>query len=207
MLILEACTGSLEEAKKAEALGADRIELCDNLLEGGTTPSFGVIALAKQKIKIPLNVIIRPRGGNFVFTGDEFGAMKLDIEKCKELGGNGVVVGLLDQNDRIPQEKLKELLALAYPLSTTFHMAFDEIADQKEAVDILAGLGVHRILTKGGKNSALENLDRLKDLIAYAGEKIIILPGGGITKENREMAARETAARELHGTKIVGALK
>lgn len=206
MPIYEACVGSLEEAKKAAALGADRIELCADLAEGGITPSFGTIALVKRAVAIPIQVIIRPRGGDFVYSADELQAMRIDILKCKELGVAGVVLGVLDRGNRIARPELQALLAAARPLNVTFHMAFDAIAAPREAIDILASLGVERILTRGGAGSAPANLAALRELVEYAGARLIVMPGGGITRANREQVAAATGAIELHGTKIVGAL-
>jgi copper homeostasis protein len=206
MPIYEACVGDLEQAKKAAALGADRIELCADLAEGGITPSLGVIVLAKRVVKIPIHVIIRPRGGDFVYSADELQAMRIDILKCRELGVAGVVFGVLDRGNRIARPEMQELLAAARPMKVTFHMAFDEVAERREAIDILAGLGLERILTRGGAGSAPANLATLRQLVEYAGERLIVMPGGGITRANREQVAAATGAVELHGTRIVGAL-
>lgn len=205
--ILEAAVGSYKEAMKAQQLGANRIEYCDNMLEGGTTPSIGSICIAMENLITPINVIIRPRGGDFVYNSEEIEIMKRDIEECKKLNVNGVVIGALTQDNKIDLENIKELVKLAKPLSITFHMAFDEIKNKKEAIDILVLLGVDRILTKGGEDKAERNLHVLKDLIEYADDRIIILPGGGINKDNLEEIGSFTGAKELHGTKIVGILK
>ncbi|MPQ42661.1 copper homeostasis protein CutC [Clostridium tarantellae] len=204
--ILEACVGNYREGKKAEELGADRIELCDNLLEGGTTPSYGTILLAKKNIKCDINVIIRPRGGNFIYSDEEFQIMKQDIQICKNIGVNGVVIGILNSKNKIDFNRTKELVDLCKPLSVTFHMAFDEIEDKKEAIEELISLGINRILTKGGTESAFHNIKTLKDLVEYAGKKIIILPGGGVNKYNYKKLAEEILAQEYHGSKIVGEL-
>ncbi|TYR81566.1 copper homeostasis protein CutC [Priestia megaterium] len=203
----EACVGNYEEARKAALLGADRIELCDNLSEGGTTPSFGTIALSSKLPAIKIHVLIRPRGDNFVYSDAEFAIMKKDIEVCKQTGVDGIVVGVLTPDNHIDCERLKELMELASPLSTTFHVAFDEIEDKKAAINLLADMGVERILTKGGQESALHNLPALKTLIAYADNRIVIMPGGGVNHSNLEMVAAQTGAAELHGTKIVGDLR
>ena len=136
-ILLEACVGCYEEAKRAEMLGADRIELCDNLEEGGTTPSYGTIYLAKKNINIPISVIIRPRGGNFVYSNDEFEIMKKDIIICKELGVETVVFGILNKNNTIDIDRTRELVDLAQGLKVTFHMAFDEIYDKFKALEQL----------------------------------------------------------------------
>lgn len=204
--IKEACVEGYEQAKKAEKLGADRIELCDNLSQGGTTPSYGTIQYASEHLDTDINVIIRPRIGDFVYSEAEYQIMKKDVKTCKDLGVNGVVFGILTEEDEIDYGRTKELIAEARPLSITFHMAFDEIKDKYKAIDILIELGADRILTKGGKGSALQNLHMIRELITYANDRIIILPGGGIHEGNAERVMKETKAAELHGTKIVGDL-
>ncbi|GAB1766024.1 copper homeostasis protein CutC [Priestia megaterium] len=204
--IKEACVEGYEQAKKAEKLGADRIELCDNLSQGGTTPSYGTIQHASEHLDTDINVIIRPRIGDFVYSEAEYQIMKKDVKTCKDLGVNGVVFGILTEEAEIDYGRTKELIAEARPLSVTFHMAFDEIKDKYKAIDILIELGADRILTKGGKGSALQNLHMIRELITYANERIIILPGGGIHEGNAERVIKETKAAELHGTKIVGDL-
>lgn len=203
---LEACVGNYKEGKKAFELGADRIELCDNLLEGGTTPSYGTILQCKEDIDIDINVIIRPRGGNFVYSKEELDIMKNDILLCKKLGVSGVVFGFLKEDNTLDFELTKEFVEFASPLSVTFHMAFDEIEDKFKALDNLISIGVDRVLTKGGEGNAYKNKDILKDLVRYSKDKIIILIGGGVTKENYNELQLYTGAKELHGTKIVGLL-
>lgn len=202
-MILEACVGSYEEAKIKEKFGANRIELCDNLKEGGTTPSYGVIKKSVEDIKIPINVIIRPRGGNFIYSKEEKEIMLLDIELCNKLNVNGIVVGVLNEESKIDIEFIKRVKKVNKTKEITFHMAFDEIEDKKKAIDTLVELNINRILTKGGVLSAPNNLQSIKELINYAGNRIIIMPGGGITKDNKDYIIRETGALELHGTKIV----
>lgn len=204
--IKEACVEGYEQAKKAEKLGADRIELCDNLSHGGTTPSYGTIEYASEHLDTDINVIIRPRSGDFIYSEAEFQIMKKDVKACKDLGVNGVVFGILTEEAEIDYGRTKELIAEAHPLSVTFHMAFDEIKDKYKAIDILSELGADRILTKGGKGSALQNLHMIREMITYTNDRIIILPGGGIHESNAEAVIKETKAAELHGTKIVGDL-
>ncbi len=206
-MIFEACTGCYKEAVKASNNGANRIELCDNLSEGGTTPSYGTIKKTIENIDLPINVIIRPRGGNFTYNKVEKEIMLIDIEMCKSLGVNGLVIGGLTEDRKIDIEFISKVKELAVGLSTTFHMAFDEIENKKEAIDTLVSLKIDRILTKGGENSALDNLEFIRELIVYAKDRIILIPGSGINKENRDMVIKETRAKEIHGTKIVGNLK
>ncbi|GAA0743032.1 copper homeostasis protein CutC [Clostridium oceanicum] len=207
MYIKEACVGSFKEAKKAQELGASRIELCDNLKEGGTTPSYGTIIQTKSYLDIPIMVIIRPRGGDFVYSKYEIEIMKKDIELCKGLGVDGVVFGVLDENKLINKNVMKELVDLAKPLDVTFHMAFDEIKDKEEAIEELIELKVDRILTKGCKTNAFDGKEIIRKLTSKSKDKIIILPGGGITKENYLDIINYTKVKEVHGTKIVGVLK
>lgn len=204
--LFEACVGNYREAKRAEELGAHRIELCDNLKDGGTTPSFGTVKIAKDNLNIDINVIIRPRAGNFIYNKEEILIMKNDIEICKNIGVNGIVIGMLTKTNEVDVENIKELIGLAKPLSITFHMAFDEIENKENAIEKLCELGVDRILTKGGRENALKNRDEIKRLIEYAANRITILPGGGITKQNYKEFVKCVGAREIHGTKIVGLL-
>lgn len=198
--------GNYKEAKRAQDLGADRIELCDNLMEGGTTPSYGTILSAKNNLNLDVFVIIRPRGGNFVYTEDEITIMEEDIKMCKELKVDGVVFGVLTKDNKIDIEKNKRLIEKAKGLDITFHMAFDEIEDSKEAIDTLVSLGVDRILTKGGEESALKNIGRIKEFIDYADGRITILPGGKVTEDNFKELVEKAGAKEIHGTRIVGDL-
>ena len=202
-IIKEACVGNYMEAKRAYENGANRIELCDNLGEGGTTPSYGTVLLAMETLDLDVFPIIRPRGGDFVFTEEEIRIMEKDIEVLKKLGVDGVVIGALTEDNEIDEEAIKRLIQKAGDLKITFHMAFDEIEDKKAGLDKLVELGINRILTKGGKSPAMENLDNLKELVDYAEERIIILPGGGVTKDNYMEIVKHTGAMEVHGTKIV----
>ena len=202
MAIFEVCVGNYKEAVLVAKRGADRIELCDNLLEDGTTPSYGTIKMTIEKLNIPVMVIIRPRGGDFYYTDDELEIMKSDIEMCKNLGAYGVVIGAIKDN-KIDYRIIKDLVNVAKPMSITFHMAFDEIEDKKSAIDYLVELGGDRILTKGGKENAIEGMKCLKELVEYSNGKILIMPGKGINKENRDMILEYTKAIEIHGSKIL----
>ena len=206
MFKYEACVKSLEEALKAEKFGADRVELCDNMIEGGTTPSYGTIALAKEMLNIPTMVMIRPRGGDFTYSEVEFNIMKKEIELCKYLNVYGVVFGILNKDKTIDVERVKEIVNLAKPMKITFHMAFDEVLNKEQAMEQLIEIGVDRILTKGGAPNATEGKEVLRDLIQKAGDRIIILPGGSLTKNNCKDFGEYVKAKELHGTKIVGRL-
>ncbi|GAA0182185.1 copper homeostasis protein CutC [Clostridium sediminicola] len=202
MRIYEACVGNYNQALRAQKLGANRIELCDNLLEDGTTPSYGTIKRTILNLNIPIMVIIRPRGGNFEYSPDEVQIMKDDIITCKNLGAYGVVIGAL-KNGHIDKDVIKELAEIAKPMSITFHMAFDEIEDKYIAIDELVNLGVDRILTKGGNENALSGKENLKDLVEFSNGRISIMPGKGVTKENRHFILDFTGAKEIHGSKVV----
>lgn len=202
-MIYEVCVGNYKEAILAMKKGADRIELCDNLLEGGTTPSYGTIKKAKENIKTPINVIIRPRGGDFIYSKEEKEIMIEDIKICNSLKVNGIVIGALNEQNEIDTDFIKEVLEINKTKEITFHMAFDEIEDKKKAIDILVSLKIDRILTKGGMDSAINNLDYIKELISYAKDRIIIMPGGGVNKENRDYVIKKTNSKELHGTKVI----
>jgi len=196
--LVEACVNSVESAVEAEKGGAHRVELCDNLLEGGTTPSAASIQLAGKILSIDLNVIIRPRGGDFCYSDIEFEVMKSDILAARELGADGVVIGVLNIDGRVDKKRTRELIELARPMNVTFHRAFDMTADPFGALHDLIELKVDRILTSGQKNTAMEGIRLISDLVKEAGDKVIIMPGCGITPENIARLATETGAREFH---------
>jgi copper homeostasis protein len=202
-IILEICLDSVESAIAAQQGGANRVELCDNLLEGGTTPSAGMIALARKNIEIGLNVIIRPRGGDFYYSDVEFEVMKYDLEQAKRLGANGVVIGLLNPDGSVDGERTGALVELARPMSVTFHRAFDMSRDPYEALENLVKLGIDRVLTSGQENSVLEGLDLITELVQQAGDRIIIMPGGGITERNINKIVAQSGVKEIH---VVGTI-
>lgn len=199
-LLFEICVDTVESAMAAQLGGAQRVELCDNLLEGGTTPSAGMIALTRQQLTIDLNVIIRPRGGDFCYSDLEFAVMQYDIEQAKRLGANGVVIGLLNPDGTIDKVRTAALIDLARPLSVTFHRAFDMAADPQQALEDLITLGVDRLLTSGQESSALEGLDLITALVAQAAERIIIMPGGGINDRNVMKIVQHSGVQEVHMT-------
>ena len=206
LIIKEACVGSLNEALTAQRLGADRIEYCQNLAEGGTTPSHESIFEGKKLLMIPMMVIIRPRGGDFVYSPAEIKRMEKDIEFCKNNGIQGVVLGVLDKNNMVDKILLKRLVAVAKPLTITFHMAFDEIKNKEKALEELIELGIDRVLTKGCDTNAFDGKVIIRKLIVQSRGRMTILPGGGITQENFQEIVDFTGAVEVHGTKIVGNL-
>lgn len=197
-LTVEVCIDSVEGAVAAQEAGADRVELCADLLEGGTTPSAGMIACTRDRITIGLHVIIRPRGGDFCFSAAEFEVMKHDIQVAKQLGADGVVIGILNEDGSIDTERTGELVALARPLSVTFHRAFDMARDPHAALEALVQLGINRLLTSGQESSVLEGIDLITALVKQAGNRIIIMPGGGITERNIRKIIAQSGAREVH---------
>lgn len=202
-MIREKCIGSFLEAIEAQELGAERVELCDNLTEGGTTPSYGTIKVVVEKLNIPTFVIIRPRGGDFYYTPEEIEIMKEDIKVCKNLGVKGVVIGALNRDNTINYEAIQDMITLAKPMSVTFHKAIDELKDPVSEVKKLAKIGVNRILTSGTKETALEGKEILKKMIKEAGDEIIIIVAGKVTKENLDEISTLIPTKEYHGKKIV----
>ncbi len=196
--LLEVCCYSLHSAITAEQAGAGRIELCAGIYEGGTTPSSATIAMAKQLLSIPVNVIIRPRGADFCYSDMEFNCMLADIEYCKKTGVSGIVSGVLNVNGTIDMERTKKLIDAAGPLSFTFHRAFDMVRDQEKALQQLIDLGVDRILTSGGMATAEQGMVNLSNLVKKAQQKIIIMPGCGINSKNIAMLKNTTKANEFH---------
>lgn len=199
-LLFEICVDSVEGALAAQAGGAQRVELCDNLLEGGTTPSAGTVALARQHLTIGLNVIIRPRGGDFCYSDIEFAIMQYDVAQAKQLGANGVVIGLLTPDGEIDKIRTAQLIEMARPLSVTFHRAFDMARDPSQALEDLISLGLDRVLTSGQENSALEGLDLITALVQQANGRIIVMPGGGVNERNLKKIVTQSGVHEVHMT-------
>jgi len=197
-LIVEAVVESVDGAIAAQQGGADRVELCANLLEGGTTPSAGTIQLARERLSIGLNVMIRPRGGDFCYSDIEFEVMQRDIELARQLRADGVVFGILDPDGSVDKGRTAQLIALARPLSVTFHRAFDVSRDPYQALETLIDLGIDRVLTSGQEPSALEGLDLIVDLVRTARERIVVMPGGGITERNIQKIVAASGVQEVH---------
>lgn len=198
--VLEICAASLASALASEEGGAFRVELCDNLYEGGTTPSPGTIALAREKLNIKLHVLIRPRGGDFLYSDEELDIMCRDIEFCKERQVDGVVIGILDHDGRVDVEKTAGMVELAWPMAVTFHRAFDMTPDPFEALEDVIKTGAGRILTSGQKNLAPEAAGLIADLVEKAGKRIIIMPGAGLDEHNIGEFAGAVKAQEYHAT-------
>ncbi len=202
-MIKEACVESLEKALEAQSNGANRIELCENLAVGGTTPSYGTVKICLEKLNIPIFPMIRARGGNFVYSKDEIKIMKEDIKIFKELGVKGVVLGCLTSDNKIDLEFTKELVDLAYPMEVTFHKSIDEILNPLDYIDDLVNIGIKRILTSGGKATALEGKDLINEMIKKSNGRLKIVVAGKVTKENLNGLSNLISADEFHGKLIV----
>ncbi|MEI6683855.1 MAG: copper homeostasis protein CutC [Bacteroidota bacterium] len=197
-MILEACVNSAISAIEAQAGGADRVELCENLHDGGTTPSAGTILFARKHLHIGLYVMIRPRGGDFLYTGDEFEIMKTDIGIASEMGADGVVFGILLPDGTIDRERMKVLVDLARPMGVTCHRAFDMTADPFRAMEDLISLGIDRILTSGQQPTAPQGEQLIRELVLRSAGRIIIMPGSGVKEHNIARLAETTGVTELH---------
>jgi copper homeostasis protein len=197
-MIIEIVVFNIESSIQAQLGGADRIELCDNPAEGGTTPSVGVIEQAKKNLSIEVYVMIRPRGGDFCYSDHEFAAMQRDIEICKELKVEGVVFGILTSDGKIDRERNKRLIDMARPMKVTCHRAFDMTNDPLEALEDCIAVGFDRILTSGQQPHAVKGIDRIAQLIKISNERIIIMPGSGVTEETVGEIVSKTGAKEIH---------
>lgn len=199
-ITLEVSTDSVDGAAAAEEAGAGRLELCANLLDGGTTPSAGTIELCRERVRIPVHVMIRPRPGDFSCSATELEVMTRDIESVKRLGAAGVVLGVLTEDRGVDAGGVRRLIEAARPLEVTFHRAFDVARDPLDVLERLIGLGIDRVLTSGQGRSAEEGIDLIRRLVERASGRIIILPGGGVTAANAGRIVRETGVREVHAS-------
>jgi len=197
-LKFEICVDSIEGVVAAERAGADRVELCAGLIEGGITPSIGMIEYAAEVPRIGLHVIIRPRGGDFVYSPEELAVMKRDIAAAKRAGAKGLVFGALTPSGDIDGEMTKALVDAARPLAVTFHRAIDMARDLAAAIDRLVALGIERVLTSGGEATALEGSACIAELRRRVAGRIIVMPGGGITERTVARVLAETGAEEIH---------
>jgi len=197
---LEICAASLPSALAAQAGGAHRIELCQNLEQGGITPSYGLIRQVVAEVSLPVFVLIRPRPGGFVYSAAELAIMQADIALCRDLGCAGVVLGALDPAGRVAVAECQALLAQAGPLGVTFHRAFDVCPDQAQALEAVIDLRCQRVLTSGGQPSALAGQAQLAALVAQAAGRIAIMPGAGIGADNLVALAARTGAQEFHAS-------
>lgn len=200
MTEMEVCANSVSSALAAQLGGAKRVELCANLAEGGTTPSYAEIAMARNMLIIELFPIIRPRGGDFLYSDLEFELMKQDIQICKKLKCDGIVTGILTAEGKIDKKRCAELVELAKPMEVAFHRAFDMTDNLEEALEDIISLGIVRILSSGGKASAIAGAEILAKLVIKAGHRIIIMPGAGINTSNIKELIRQTGAKEFHAS-------
>jgi copper homeostasis protein len=198
--IIEIATSDYITTAAAVAGGADRIELCANLAEGGTTPSYGTIRHCREAFDVSLYPIIRPRGGDFLYSTEEFSIMLEEVKLCKQLGCDGVVIGLLNADGTIDLKRTAALVTTAYPLGVTFHRAFDRCANPFEALEQLIEIGCERILTSGQVPSAPDGVELIAELNRLAGHRITIMPGSGVRKDNIKMLAEKTGCTEFHSS-------
>jgi copper homeostasis protein len=195
---LEVIAFDIESCGIIERFGAHRIELCQGPGEGGTTPSHGFIKAARQNTSIELYPIIRPRGGDFFYNEDEFEIMKADVLLCKELGCDGVVIGLLTADGAVDKDRCSRLVQLAYPMGVTFHRAFDRVNDAAKALEDVIASGFERILTSGLHPTAPEGAETIAALVRQSADRIVIMPGSGIRSGNIAALAATTGATEFH---------
>ncbi|MBE6224660.1 MAG: copper homeostasis protein CutC [Bacteroidales bacterium] len=196
----EICCGNLQSALNAQLAGANRVELCSALSLGGLTPSYGFIEQARRRLKIDINVLIRPRQGDFLYESEEVAEMISDIQACARLGVNGVVIGALDPYGNVDMDSCRAMVAVAkhLGLSVTFHRAIDRAANIFAALEDAIALGVDRVLTSGGKPTAMEGLEILAKMNRFASGKTIIMPGAGVNSDNIKEILATTGAREIH---------
>jgi copper homeostasis protein len=209
-ILVEICVDSVASAMAAERGGARRIELCSDLLEGGITPSTGMIELVRGKVAVAIQVMIRPRGGDFCYDADEFEIMRRDIAVAKSLGADGVVFGVLDADGKVDIERSRRLVELARPLDVTFHRAFDMSADLFRSLEDVCDTGANRILTSGGQPTAPQGLEVIAQLVKAAKGRIAIMPGSGIKAENARRMVTESGVREIHaglGSSVAGPMR
>jgi copper homeostasis protein len=200
MPLLEIAANSLASALAAKEGGADRLELCGALEVGGLTPSHGLIALARERVHIPIHVLIRARAGDFVYDEHEFATMLSDIEYCAAIGCEGVVIGALDAQGRVDKPRCRDLISAAGRLGVTFHRACDVARDLSAALEDIIELGCERVLTSGGKPTALAGAVKIRALVQQAGERVRVMAGAGIDASNAGAVLEQTAAHEFHAS-------
>ncbi len=198
--ILEIAVFNIDSAIAAAKAGADRLELCENPQDGGTTPSYGFMKTVRELVAIPIFPIIRPHGGDFLYSESALGVMQKDIALAKELGFEGVVLGLLNADGTIDVERTARLVELAYPMEVTFHRAFDRSNQPLEALEAIIQTGCSRILTSGQQPNAFDAKELIHQLVQQASERIIIMPGSGVRASNIQALANFTGAQELHSS-------
>ncbi len=199
-MLLEVPVFDIQSALKAQNAGAHRIELCASMADGGITPSQGMILKAKELLKIPFYVMIRPRGGNFTYSDEEISIMHSDIEFCRELGIEGIVFGVLTSEGNVDMSSCKVLIEIAGSMQLTFHRAFDRSADPFKALEDIIECGFHRILTSGQKETAHEGANLITELNKRAARRIIIMPGSGVNETNLKVLHEQCNCREYHSS-------
>jgi copper homeostasis protein len=197
---VEICVDSVESATAAERGGAQRVELCSDLLEGGVTPSAGLVSIVRQQIDIGVFVMIRPRGGDFCYTDLEFGIMQQDIRQARDLGADGIILGVLDRQARVDVARTRKLVELAGPLPVTFHRAIDMTPDPRAALEDVVATGAARVLTSGGAPKVTKGLAVVARMVETAGDRLAVMAGGGITPETIAGVAEATGATEFHAS-------
>lgn len=197
-VLVEACIDSALGARRAVAAGARRLELCSGLVEGGLTPSYGLMRQVREEISTPIHVLIRPRGGDFLYETDEIATMVADIGAARQLGMAGVVIGALRHDGRIDEAVTRTLVDAARPMAVTFHRAFDLALGPIEALEALVRLGIERVLTSGQAPTAELGIPVLREMAGWSNGQVTVLAGGGITEKNAANIVRETGVREIH---------
>jgi copper homeostasis protein len=197
-ITMEVCCYNLESALNAQAAGADRVELCADRHQGGTTPSYGMLEVVRKHLQLPVFSMIRPRGGDFHYSNQEIEVMMHDIQMSKELAIDGVVMGVLQKDGQVNVPVMKELIDIARPLQVTFHRAFDLTPEPKKSLDDILSLGVDRILTSGQHSSVLEGIEIVKLLVEWSQGRLSVMPGAGINEDNLLQILKQTGAKEFH---------
>jgi copper homeostasis protein len=197
-VLVEVCADSVASALAAARGGAARVELCSNLIEGGVTPSAGLMETTRAAVSVALHVMIRPRTGDFLYDEHEFEAMRYDIALARKLGADGVVFGILDANGNVDISRTRKLVEAARPLAVTFHRAFDMTADLFRALEDVCTAGAERVLTSGGEQTAAQGMATIAQLREQAAGRILVMPGSGIKPENARLLIEQTGAKEIH---------
>lgn len=203
MTVVEACVASLDDALAAAREGADRLELCDRMDVGGTTPSEALFRLVRANVSLPIAMMVRPRGGSFDYSSSELDALRRDLDAALTLGADVVVLGVLDAKGRVPRAVLRELVQRAGTTPVTFHKAFDAADDQLAALDALVDAGVSRVLTSGGAATAYEGRERLAQLVERGAGRIVVMAGGTVRASNVR-AIVDAGVREVHARCVAG---